>query len=100
MEKVLSIVIPSYNVEQTLGETIESMLDDRILSDIEILVVNDGSKDATALLGKKYEEMYPITVRYIEKENGGHGSTINRGIKEAVGKYFKVVDSSLFLIFS
>lgn len=98
MEKVLSIVIPSYNVEKTLGETIESMLDDRILSDIEILVVNDGSKDATASMGKKYQSLYPYTVRYIEKENGGHGSTINRGIKEADGKYFKVVDGDDWLL--
>lgn len=98
MEKVLSIVIPSYNVEKTLGETIESMLDDRILSDIEILVVNDGSKDITASIGKKYQSLYPNTVRYIEKENGGHGSTINRGIKEAVGKYFKVVDGDDWLL--
>lgn len=92
MEKVLTVTIPSYNVEKYLNQTLDSFLDERILEDIEVLVVDDGSKDNTAQIGKEYEEKYPQTFRVISKENGGHGSTINRGIEEARGAYFKVVD--------
>lgn len=92
MEKILTITVPSYNVENFLDQTLESFVDERIMDAIEVLVVDDGSKDNTAAIGKEYEVKYPQSFRVISKENGGHGSTINRGIKEAKGKYFKVVD--------
>lgn len=92
MPKILSIVIPSYNVENYLEQTLNSFIDESILDDIEVLIVDDGSKDRTAEIGKKFEIRYPDTFRVISKENGGHGSTINRGIAECTGKYFKVVD--------
>ena len=92
MEKVLTITIPSYNVEKYLNQTLDSFIQEEILADIEVLIVDDGSKDRTPLIGKEYEEKYPGTFRVISKENGGHGSTINRGILEARGRYFKVVD--------
>lgn len=92
MQKILTITIPSYNVEKYLKQTLDSFLDESILDVIEVLIVDDGSKDSTAVIGKDYEEKYPNSFRVISKENGGHGSTINRGIVEAKGKYFKVVD--------
>lgn len=92
MEKILTIVIPSYNVERFLDQTLESFVDHRILEDIEVLIVDDGSTDGTAKIGKHFEEEYPKSFRLISKINGGHGSTINRGIQECQGKYFKVVD--------
>lgn len=92
MEKVLSVVIPSYNVEKFLGQTLESFVEESILDKIEVLIVNDGSRDGTESIGKEYENKYPQTFRVISKENGGHGSTINRGIEECTGRYFKVVD--------
>lgn len=92
MQKVLTVTIPSYNVEKYLNQTLDSFVDERVLDEIEVLIVDDGSKDRTALIGKEYEEKYPQAFRVISKENGGHGSTINRGIEEAKGRYFKVVD--------
>lgn len=92
MDKILTITVPAYNVEKFLKNTLDSFADERILDDLEVLIVDDGSKDSTAAIGREYEETYPQTFRVISKENGGHGSTINRGIKEAKGKYFKVVD--------
>lgn len=92
VDKILTITVPSYNVEKFLENTLESFVDERVLSAIEVLIVDDGSKDNTAEIGRKYEKKYPDTFRVISKENGGHGSTINRGIQEARGKYFKVVD--------
>lgn len=97
MGKILSITIPSYNVEKYIDKCVQSMLVDSILDDIEILIVNDGSKDSTPEIARGYVEKYPQTVRLIDKENGGHGSTINAGIREATGKYFKVVDGDDWL---
>lgn len=92
MEKTLTIVVPSYNVEQYLNQTLDSFIDERILDDIEVLIVDDGSKDRTASIGKEYQEKYPGSFFLISKENGGHGSTINRGIEVGSGRYFKVID--------
>ena len=92
MEKILTITVPAYNVETFLRQTLTSFVDERILKELEVLIIDDGSGDNTAEIGRIYEKKYPETFRVISKENGGHGSTINRGIKEAEGKYFKVVD--------
>ena len=61
--------------------------------DVEILVVNDGSKDRTGEIADEYERRYPGIVRAIHQENGGHGEAVNAGIRNAAGLYFKVVDS-------
>ena len=61
--------------------------------DVEILVVNDGSKDLTGEIADAYERKYPGIVRAIHQENGGHGEAVNAGIRNATGLYFKVVDS-------
>ncbi len=92
MNKVLTVTVPCYNVEKFIGKTIESFIENTILDDIEILIVNDGSKDSTLEIARGFESQYPDTVKVIDKENGGHGSTINSGISVATGKYFKVVD--------
>jgi len=92
MSKILTITIPSYNVEPYMNEVLPTFLDPAVIDKIEILIVNDGSKDGTAALGKEYEAKYPGVITLVDKENGGHGSTINKGIELATGKYFKVVD--------
>lgn len=74
-----------------MAQAIESILPGG--EDVEILIVNDGSKDRTAEIGKEYEEKYPGIVKLINKENGGHGDAVNAGLAHASGKYFKVVDS-------
>lgn len=93
MKKTLTVLIPVYNTEIYLRRCLDSILIKEVLKDIEVLIVSDGSKDDSVNIAKEYEKNYPGTVRLIEKENGGHGSTINIGIKQATGKYFKVVDS-------
>lgn len=92
MDKILSIIIPSYNVAKFLPEILPSYLNSSCLEDIELLIVNDGSKDNTEEVAEGYRVQYPETIRIISKENGGHGSTINAGIKQAQGKYTKVID--------
>lgn len=93
MNKVLSIVVPSYNTEQYIDFCLPFFLnEEKVLDQIEILIINDGSEDRTLEKAIKYEKFYPNTVKVIDKENGGHGSTINVGIKKAIGKYVKVID--------
>ena len=91
-EKILTVTIPSYNVEAYLEDCLESFVNSEVMDDIEVLIVNDGSSDNTAKIAQRYVDKYENTFRLINKENGGHGSTINTGVREAKGKYFKVVD--------
>lgn len=95
--KALSIVVPVYNTELYLARCLDSMLyDENIFDDIEIIVVNDGSKDGSLAIAKQYEKQFSC-VKIIDKKNGGHGSTINAALKIATGKYFRVVDSDDWL---
>ena len=81
MEKILTFSIAAYNVEKYLDKLLKTIICVPNNEMVEVLVVNDGSKDNTAQIAKEYEKNYAGVVRLIDKENGGHGSTINRGIK-------------------
>ncbi len=61
--------------------------------DVEILIVNDGSRDGTAQIAEEYAAAYPTIVKAIHQENGGHGAAVNTGLENASGLFFKVVDS-------
>ncbi|MGN1267606.1 MAG: glycosyltransferase family 2 protein [Dorea sp.] len=89
--KYISFAIPSYNSENYMSHAIESILPGG--EDVEIIVVNDGSKDNTSKIGHEYAEKYPGIVKVVDKQNGGHGDAVNAGLANATGKYFKVVDS-------
>ena len=89
--KYISFAIPSYNSEDYMSHAIESILPGG--EDVEIIVVNDGSKDGTSEIAHEYKNKYPNIVRVVDKDNGGHGDAVNSGLSHATGKYFKVVDS-------
>lgn len=89
--KLLSIAIPCYNSQDYMEHCIETLLPGG--EDVEILIVDDGSKDRTAEIADRYAEKYPTIVKAIHQENGGHGEAVNTGIRNATGLYFKVVDS-------
>lgn len=91
-DKTLSIIVPSYNVEKYLPEIMPYYLESNCLDDIEIIIINDGSKDHTEIIATEYAKRFPKLIKIISKENGGHGSTINTGKRIAKGKYFKVID--------
>lgn len=93
MKKILTVIIPTYNVEKYLDQCLKSMVIDDYMELLEILVINDGSVDSSPEIARKYVEVFPDTFKLINKENGGHGSTINVGIQMAKGKYLKVIDS-------
>ncbi len=93
MEKILTVSIAAYNVEQYLEKTLESFVcDEYHMNKMEILIINDGSNDRTIEIAKKYEMNYPNTFIAVDKENGGYGSTINTSLRMAKGKYFRTVD--------
>ena len=89
--KILSVAIPSYNSQDYMRKCIESLLPGG--DDIEIIIVNDGSKDRTGEIAEEYVSRYPGIVKAVHQENGGHGEAVNTGLKNATGLYFKVVDS-------
>lgn len=91
MNKILTVSIAAYNVEKYIEKTLNSLLIDDI-DDLEILVEDDGGTDNTATIVKEYEEKYPGIVKLVHKENGGYGSTINKSMELATGKYFKQLD--------
>lgn len=91
MNKILTISVAAYNVEKFLNKTLTSLIV-KNSKYIEVLVVNDGSKDNTLFIAKQFENKYPEIFRIIDKKNAGHGSTINAGISNASGKYFCVLD--------
>lgn len=93
MEKYLSIIIPAYNSDRFLNRCLDSLICEPIMDDVEVIVVNDGSKDKTSEIAHSYEERYPGYFKVIDKENGNYGSVMNVGLKNATGKYFKTLDS-------
>lgn len=98
MEKLLTVVVPVYKVEQYIHKCLDSLIvADEWMERVEVLVVNDGTPDRSAMMAKEYEQRYPQTFRVIDKENGGHGSAWNRGVEEAKGKYLRFLDSDDWL---
>ena len=89
--KYISFAIPCYNSEAYMEKAINSILVGG--EDVEIIVVNDGSKDGTQEIAERYQEKYPTIVKAIHQENKGHGGAVNTGVENATGLYFKVVDS-------
>ena len=89
--KILSIAVPCYNSEAYMEKCIDSLLVGG--EEVEILIVDDGSKDGTTEIADRYQEKYPTIVKAIHQENKGHGGAVNTGVENATGLYFKVVDS-------
>lgn len=96
MEKLLTVSIAAYNVENYLEEALNSFLIKELEDKLEVLIINDGSTDATSEIANSYATKYPHLFKHINKKNGGWGSTINEGIKYATGKYFKQLDGDDF----
>lgn len=91
--KVLSVIIPSYNSRLYLEKCLDSLVVPDMMDKIDVVVVNDGSTDGSEEICYGYMERYPDSFTLINKENGGHGSAINAGAKKARGRYMKVLDA-------
>ena len=91
-QKILSISVAAYNLGGMIDECLKSFCDERFIDDIEVIVVDDGSKDDTPQRVEKYVKKYPKSIKLIRQINSGPGATVNTGIKHATGKYFRMVD--------
>lgn len=89
----LTVVVPCYNSAAYLGRCLDSLLATADLSDVEVVVVDDGSWDETGAIADRYAARRPDVVRVARRENGGHGAAITTGLGLARGRYIKVVDS-------
>ena len=87
---MISVIVPVYNKEEYLGRCIDSVLG-QTYADLELILVDDGSKDGSAEICRSYEKK-DKRVRFIQKENGGASSARNLGISEAKGEYIGFVD--------
>ena len=88
----VSVIVPVYNVEKYLARCLDSLLN-QTQPDIEILVVNDGSTDASGHIVDEYARKYPDRIRAFHMENEGVSAARNRGVAKAQGKYLTFVDS-------
>lgn len=89
----LTFIVPAYNMEEYLERCVTSLLQAHDTSDIEVLIVDDGSHDSTPQLADTYAKRWPANVRAIHQPNKGHGGAVNTGIANARGTYVKVVDA-------
>ena len=90
----LSIIVPVCNVEKYLRECLESLIN-QTLKDIEIICINDGSKDHSLDILKEYERK-DKRIYIIDKPNAGYGHTMNKGMDVAKGEYIGIVESDDF----
>jgi glycosyltransferase involved in cell wall biosynthesis len=80
-------------MEKYLDRSVGSLLVPEVLDKLEIIIVNDGSKDRTLEIANSYKAKYPQSVIVIDKPNGHYGSTVNAALKVATGKYFRILDA-------
>lgn len=97
--KILTIAVPAYNAAKFLPRSLEPFteLDQAAKESLEVIIVNDGSKDNTAEIAQQYVDKYPEMFKVVNKENGGHGSGVNYGMQHGVGMYYYVLDADDWL---
>ena len=93
--KLLTVTIPCYNSQEYMEKCIKSLLPGG--SRVQIVIIDDGSKDATGEIADRYAAQYPDIVTVVHQPNGGHGEGVNQGLRHATGLYYKVVDSDDWL---
>lgn len=93
MQKLLSIIIPTYNMENYLPRCLDSLIVNENMDALEVWIVNDGSKDKSSDIGHQYESKYPGVFNVIDKKNGNYGSCINAALPHCSGKYVKILDA-------
>ena len=91
MTKV-SVIVPVYNTENFLERCLNSLVN-QTLNDMEIIVVNDGSTDASQEIIDRFANDFPNIIRTYRKKNGGLSSARNYGLDKATGEYIGFIDS-------
>jgi glycosyltransferase involved in cell wall biosynthesis len=93
MSKLLTVAVPSDNAARFLNKNIESLMAVAGRERLDVIIVDDGSTDETGAMADALAKQYDGIVRVIHKENGGHGSGVNAGLKKALGTYYCVLDA-------
>lgn len=97
-DKTVTIIIPAYNEEKSIGRTIESALSLSYPEEnLEIIIIDDGSKDKTYEIAKKFESSSSPKIKIFTRPNGGKGSALNLGIKKAAGEIILTMDADTFV---
>lgn len=97
--KIISFIVPAYNSQEFLAKCLSSFISgSRADEKIEVIIVNDGSKDDTKSVALGFTRSHPDIFKLINKKNGGHGSAINAALPAVSGKYVKVVDSDDWIV--
>lgn len=94
--KKISVIVPIYNMEKRLDICLQS-LERQTLTDLEVILINDGSIDNSSEIIKKHIKKYPNLYKLIDRENRGISASRNEGIKLATGKYIAFVDSDDYI---
>lgn len=94
--KKVSIIVPVYNASKFIDKCVNSVLEQEY-QDIELLLINDGSKDNSLEIIRQYEQKYPKIVKVLTHDNMGAGKTRNVGIKNATGDYIAFLDADDYL---
>ena len=92
----VSVIIPVYNSEKYIARCLDSVIE-QTYKNIEIIIINDGSKDKSKEILDEYEKKYPNIIRHIEQENKGVAKTRNYGIKIANGNYITFIDNDDYI---
>ena len=93
MDKVLSIIVPTYNMEACLEKNLKSLILEYGEERLEVIVVNDGSTDKSSEIAHTFQTEFPNVFKVIDKTNGNYGCCINAGLKSVCGKYVKIMDA-------
>lgn len=93
MKKLLSIIVPTYNMEELLPACLDSLVGSASAAALDVVVVNDGSRDSSLAIANEYAARYSDVVRVIDKPNGNYGSTINAALPTLKGEYVKILDA-------
>ena len=92
MDKKISVIIPAYNCENTLPETLDCILGQSAFNEAQIIIINDGSGDSTGEKAAAFAEKYDNVI-YFEQSNAGVSAARNKGLEFAAGKYVIFIDS-------
>lgn len=98
MDKLLSICTAAYNAADFVEKMIGSIENSTYFSSLQLILVNDGSKDHTLKILKDYEKKFPNSIIVIDQENGGSGSARNAAFRVATGKYMKLIDADDWIV--